>query len=151
MIVARENMEDLNSVYFHDCAFSGFTFDYKHRKVNMSCVDPYYEVGYDLEFLCVIYLVSQNCRLWGNGNSIMCAYVDQECAEYAQLCALTNTQDGTLKFSEQGHEKSFIPFRVELNSGDTFLIICEKISITKTHTSTRGRLTRTGDGFHAPN
>ena len=75
----------------------------------------------------VIYCRMQSCSFWHGGNSIMGISLDEQPIQMAELISIQNEHKDLYKNSFLDRGITYIALRIEINSGDTLLIICECI------------------------
>lgn len=125
------NMRSLNSVYVHDSEFTGFSHYYDHRTVELSCTNAYIRKKQTFIFENVIVLHMQSCSFWNGGNSIAWMTVSDRTEYLDRLIEIqsNNSQKYEGSYLDQGIR--YIAVEFTINSGDTLLIVCQKIHYTE--------------------
>ena len=58
--ITYDNRKELDSLYFHDCCFEGFTYDYEAHRITMQCTRRgYMDTVFKLTFNSVVYFTMQ--------------------------------------------------------------------------------------------
>ena len=121
------NKERIEDIYLHDSVYSGYTYDYSRRQIHLSCRNSWTKKQHDFLFENVIYCSMQSCSFWHGGNSMMGISLDEQPIQMAELISIQNEHKDLYKNSFLDRGITYIALRIEINSGDTLLIICECI------------------------
>lgn len=122
-----ENRDQLDKQYIHDSFFEGFYYDYEKRQISFSCMDGLFEKRINLLFDNVIFTEMQSCEFWGPGNSIYAMWHEEDTHQMRHLKDTANLNKGKYDDSFFTDEKKYIQIQIQLNSGDSLLIICESM------------------------
>ncbi len=124
-----KNKDKIENLYIHDSIFNGFYYDYEKRQIKFSCKNYFLQKMFYFVFNNVILCNIQSCSFWHGGNNILEIYLKSDNLQMEQLMKTQNSNQEL--YSGSYLDKGIIYFSVEMqmNSGDTILIICEAIDV----------------------
>ena len=130
MIFDFENAKTIEDIYFHDCVYEGFSYDYDHREVRLELVHEWMKKRYSLCFRNVVALQIQGCGFWGGGNSVYYLWVDENPAYFHELEELQAKNPENYRYSQLDQGARFISIIMQLHSGDELKVTCESVDVT---------------------
>ncbi len=128
MHITNDNKNEFDKFYLHDALFRGFDYDYPNRKIAFSMRYEWLHKRYDFVFENVVFFSAQSFLLWGKGSNVYCAYIKDELPEIEKMKAL-GSEDDNYSLDAFNKNIDYIGIEIILNSGDTFLIICESVDV----------------------
>lgn len=131
MIIDSTNVHLSEQLYEHDCMFSGFSYDYDDRTIQFKMIRPLDNIVQYFQLNNVVLFNVQSCSFWHGGNAVYDACCYSEHPFFQQLDILRNENVNNLSGSYLDTEIKYIVFSLEINSGDTFLAICESVEYCK--------------------
>ena len=137
--ITYDNRQDLDSLYFHDCCFEGFIYNYEAHRITMQFTRRgYMDTVFKLTFNSVVYFTMQGCESWGPCQRIYEMWADNTLTELSKLYSdhfiiPDRLEEKLISFIDAGRKKApaLLPVALQIISGDTLLIICESIDITE--------------------
>ena len=118
------NKQEIDNIIVHDSEFYGFSYDYMDKKLQFSC-DNYWILKKKQTFIFhnVILCNLQGCSFWHGGNCILGLSLLDNAPEMSRL------KEMSLEFEETlfDDKTEYITLELQLNSGDTLLIIFESL------------------------
>ena len=121
------NMHALKKVYVHDGEFTGFSYYYDHRTIELSCTNAYIRKKQSFIFDNVIVFHMQSCSFWNGGNSILGMTVYDRTEFLDRLIETQNNNSQKYEGSYLDRGIKYIAVEFTINSGDTLLIVCQTI------------------------
>ena len=122
-----KNKEEINGLYIHDSTFMGFSYDYSQRKTTFVCDNFCHKTKFYFEFNNTLLCYFQSCSFWHGGNCILDVSVEEETPQMNELKALQEQKGALYQGSYLDKGIFYLQIKFTLNSGDTFLIVCEKV------------------------
>lgn len=132
MLYNHNNKEEFDKIYLHDAIFEGFNYDYDKREICFTC--KHYDTNkiYNFKFHNVIYSKLQSCSFWNGGNSVYDIYSTEMPDEFTQLIQdIQNNAAINFEVSYLNRGITYIAIETTINSGDTLLIVCENVEVSK--------------------
>ncbi len=131
MIFNFENAKAIEDIYFHDCAYEGFAYDYKQRAVRLELVHEWQKKRYSLCFQNVVALQVQGCGFWGGGNSVYYLWIDDDPAYFRALEVLQAKNPENYRHSQLDQGIRYISIIMQMHSGDELKITCETVEVAE--------------------
>ena len=126
--ISLSNKKDIEKINVHDSVFSGYVYDYDNKQIRFSCSNNYpLNQCFNFCFYNVIFVEVQGCSFWHGGNNILGIFIEETSAQLDQLYQLQKAKKDLYAGSYLDKGITYITVEIQLNSGDTILIICEKI------------------------
>ena len=125
------NKNEINNIYVHDSIYEGFTYTYNQRTIEMNCKNFYLHKEFHFQFNNVIFCEMQSCSFWRGGNYILNISLEENSQQLNDLLKLQSQHKDLYKGSYLDREINYLSIRVEINSGDTMLIICENVDFVE--------------------
>lgn len=125
------NRKDLESIYIHDSVYYGFEYNYSEKQIKFSCDNAYYNTNHLFIFNNVIFFNVQGCRFWSNLSNFTGFSVEEDSVYMDELYRLKAKNEPCYN-SCLDKDISYLQLEFELNSGDTFFIICESVDVEET-------------------
>ena len=127
MEVTCQMKELLEQIDIHDSEFSGYSYDYENRQIIMRCKNIYASKCLEFIFENVVVSHLQSCVFWGSGYNILWMTVSENHKYLDELNQrqAKNSDNDYGSYLDKGNRYLAIEFTI--NSGDTLLIICEKV------------------------
>lgn len=130
-IINYENQKALEEIYFHDCAYKGFAYDYPSREVRFDLVHRWMGKRYSLCFQNVVALEMQGCEFWLSGNAVYHIWIDDEPAYFCRLEDIQAQNGENYRHSRLDQGICYISIIMQLNSGDELKLTCESVDVTE--------------------
>lgn len=131
MIFNYENQKALEDIYFHDCAYRGFVYDYDKREVRLDMKHEWLGKHYHLCFRNVVALEIQGCGFWGGGNSVYYLWVDENPAYFRRLETMQEQNQENYRYSLLDQGIRYLSVIMQLCGGDELKITCETVEVTE--------------------
>lgn len=130
-IIHYENQKALEEIYFHDCVYEGFAYDYPSREVRFDLVHRWMGKRYSLCFRNVVALENQGCGFWGGGNAVYHIWIDDDPAYFRRLENIQAENGENYRYSRLDQGIRYISVIMQLNSGDELKLTCEAVEVAE--------------------
>lgn len=121
------NKSEFNKINSHDSEFTGYLYDYDKRQIKIWFNNHFLKKILYFEFNNVIFCEMQSCYFWGGGNSIYTISLVENPEQFNRLIKIQNSNPDLYKRSYLDKGICYITIKLEINSGDVLLIICENV------------------------
>lgn len=128
-IINYENQKALEEIYFHDCVYEGFAYDYRNREIRFDLTQVWQKKRYQLRFQNVVALEMQGCEFWSSGNAVYHIWIDDEPAYFRHLENIQAENGENYRYSRLDQGVRFISVIMQLNSGDELKITCQNLQV----------------------
>lgn len=131
MIYNYENAKAIEDIYFHDCTFEGFVYDYDQREVRFAMNHDWMGKRYSLRFQNVVALQVQGCGFWGGCNAVYHLWIDDDPAYFHSLEELQTQNAESYRYSQLDQGIRFISLILQTIGGDELKITCQQVEVTE--------------------
>ena len=131
MRFSYENRNELNNISLIDTAFKGFQYSYEKREVSFSCTDQVLRIHHEFVFQNVVYFEMQSASFWNGGYNIYYCGLIESPPQLEHLYSIQQAHPNLYDHSALAEGTSFVSMELQLNSGDTMLIIFEAVEYTQ--------------------
>ena len=129
MFINYKNKNEIDKINIHDYIFENMHYNYDARTINLVATDDINNIKYNINFDNVIMCIVQSCSFWNGGNSILGISILEESEVLDNLYGIQNSNINLYKHSYLAKDNIYIPFYMQINSGDDILIIAESMNI----------------------
>lgn len=132
MLINHYNQNETDNINIHDSIFAGYCYIYEKRCITMRCKNYFTGKCLCFYFCNVIISELQSCSFWNGGNRIMWVEAVDPTASIQRIKDESKIDSVLLSDSLLNKGIAYIAIRFTVNSGDTFLVVCESVDVIET-------------------